>query len=215
MPFNTRALYRTEVGLDDLASPFSEGGIHKAATQLARNKASGPDRLPNEFLQSYWQVIKDDIYSLFQGFFNNTIDLKPINKANIIMISKKEGPHKVGDYRPISVINLFPKVISKVLANRLATKLPSLISIKQTTFMGGRHIANNFIITRELLHHIQRGGNPTVFLKINFTKAFDSVNWKFLANVMRARGFPDKWVSWIMNLLTSASSRVVINVLCM
>lgn len=50
-----------------------------------------------------------------------------------------------------------------------------------------------------------------VFFKIDFAKRFDTVNWEFLIHVMRARGFPRKWIKWIELLLTTASSRVIIN----
>jgi Reverse transcriptase (RNA-dependent DNA polymerase) len=157
------------------------------------------------------KIIEGPQRNLFQAFYHNNIDLAPINKANIVMIPKKEGPQRIGDYRPISVINLFPKLLSKVLANRLTSKLPSLISINQTAFMGGRHIAENFIVTREVLQHIQRLGSPAVFMKIDFAKAFDSINWKFLMHVLQARGFPERWVAWILHMLQSSSSRIVIN----
>jgi Reverse transcriptase (RNA-dependent DNA polymerase) len=48
-------------------------------------------------------------------------------------------------------------------------------------------------------------------MKIDFSKAFDSVSWEFLAKVMKARGFPIKWIEWVQNIISSSSSRVVIN----
>jgi Reverse transcriptase (RNA-dependent DNA polymerase) len=82
--------------------------------------------------------------------------------------------------------------------------------MNQTTFMRGRYIAENFLATREILHHIHGSGDPVIFMKIDFSKAFDSVSWDFLMNTMRARGFPEKWIEWIRTLLTS-SSRVLLN----
>jgi Reverse transcriptase (RNA-dependent DNA polymerase) len=156
-------------------------------------------------------MVKADFLQLFDRFHAHNLDLKEINRANIIMIPKKEGPKTVSDFRPISVINLFSKLLSKVLANRLSTLLPKLIFANQTAFMRGRYIAENFIATRELLHHIHVSGNPAIFMKINFSKAFDSVDWEFLLKVMQARGFPQRWIRWINQIFVSSSSRVVIN----
>lgn len=94
---------------------------------------------------------------------------------------------------------------------RLSTDLPDLVSIYQTAFIRGRHIAENFIATREILSHINETKNSAILVKIDFSKAFDSVNWKFILDVMTQRGFPNRWVRWVQDLLSSATSRVVIN----
>lgn len=127
------------------------------------------------------------------------------------MIPKIQAPARVKDFRPISVINLIPKLISKILANRLRLKLPDLISPCQTAFIRGRQITDNFVATREVLQHIHKSKNPAVFLKIDFAKAFDSIEWDFLLSVLKARGFSDKWLSWVRELLLTASSRIVLN----
>lgn len=95
---------------------------------------------------------------MLNKFYNHTLDLSALNKANIVFIPKKENPEGTADYRPISIINLIPKIISKLLANRLATVLPSLISIKQTAFVQGRYIAENFLSTKEIIRHLSAGG---------------------------------------------------------
>ena len=128
------------------------------------------------------------------------------------MIPKKENAVQVGDFRPISVMNAIPKLISKLLANRLRGHLPNLISSNQTAFVQGRQITDNFNSTREMLNHISNSGRPACFIKIDFAKAFDSVNWDYLKRVMESRGFPARWIRWIETLLKSASSRIVMEI---
>lgn len=127
------------------------------------------------------------------------------------MIPKIEVPITASDFRPISVLSLIPKLISKVLSNRLRLLLPDLISSNQTAFVHGRQISENFVATRELIHHISHSGKQAVFVKIDFRKAFDSINWNFLIRVMRARHFPERWIGWIQALWYSSSSKVCIN----
>jgi hypothetical protein len=66
---------------------------------MAKNKASDPNGLPTEFIQTYWPTLKPHTILLFDSFFKCELDL-------IIMIPK-EAPKTVSDYRPISIINLF------------------------------------------------------------------------------------------------------------
>lgn len=67
-----------------------------------------------------------------RSFHSNQLDLQGMNCADIIMIPKKEVPISVDNYRSISVANVVPKLLSKLLANRLASELPDLISPYQT-----------------------------------------------------------------------------------
>lgn len=197
--------------LSSLQDPFMLEEVECAMRQLAKNKASGPDGLTNEFLHAYWHIVKEDIMLIMHGFHQGILDLTQINKANVIMVPKKEQSEEVGDFRPISVINLVPKLISKILSNRLRTKMPELVSAKQTAFIQGRQISENFVATREVFQHIAQAGQPAIFLKLDFAKAFDSIEWEFLFHILAARGFPSRWLQWIRMLLQTASSRVLIN----
>lgn len=98
------------------------------------------------------------------------------NRANVVMIQKNENAESMGDYRPISIKNIIPKLITKVLANRFRKSLPALISSQQTAFIQDRHISENFIATREILEHISSSAKRAIFAKIDFAKAFDSIN---------------------------------------
>lgn len=148
---------------------------------------------------------------LVTDFFQEKIDLRPLNSANIVMIPKKLEAVELKDFRPISIISLIPKIISKLLATRLSCVLPDLILDNQTTFVRGRQIAKNFVVVREVLQHVSHAHQVAAFFKIDFAKAFDMMNWEFLTLIMQARGFPSKWIRWIELLLTTGKSRVVIN----
>lgn len=209
--FMPEALYQPMQALIQLQDPFTENEVQRAVNMLAGNKASGPDGLPNEFLRTFWPELRGEIMEIMKSFYDNSLDLSQVNKANVVMIPKNESPVSVGDYRPISVINLIPKLISKVLANRLKEWMPDLISANQTAFIAGRQISDNFVVTREVLQHIKSKGKAAIFMKLDFAKAFDSIEWDFLYKVLEARGFPPRWIAWIKSLLNTATSRVIIN----
>lgn len=210
--FNPTTLYPIpNPNLLDLDAPFTEQEIEMAVLGLKDNRASGPDGLPNELAKKYWPLLKPNLLQIMKEFYNGTLDLSPHNKASIVLLPKKEIVSSIKDFRPISIINLIPKIIAKTLANRLTPHLNSLISNHQTAFLKGRLIAENFIVTRELIHHVSTTNNPTALIKLNFSRAFDSVQWYFLHTIMVARGFPPKWLTWISQLLSTSSSRLVIN----
>lgn len=211
LSFDATALYDTNPTLDHLGVQFNLEEIELAVKQLANNKASGPDGLPNEFVKIYWEDLKHEILRIMNDFYDLTLDLKPFNEARIVMIPKVESSTDTSDFRPISVLNLIPKLISKILANRLRTSLPDLISCNQTAFVHGRQISENFVSTREVLHHVSQSNTQAIFAKIDFRKAFDTVEWLFLDTIMRARGFPPRWITWMWSLWSTSSYRVCVN----
>lgn len=192
--FKPEVLYPDNPVLNHLQDPVTCIEIEVAVKQLAKNKASDPDGVPNELLQLHWHIIKEEVMQIVKGFFDLSVDITPINQANIVMIPKHEHPQRVEDFSPISIMNAVPKLIAKILSNRLRGSLPDLISPAQTAFIGGRQISENFNTTRELLHHISSSGKLACFIKLDCAKAFDSVNWTYLKSVMMARGFPALWI---------------------
>jgi Reverse transcriptase (RNA-dependent DNA polymerase) len=191
--------------------PISLTEIKRAVFALPKDKAAGPDGFPIEFLQNYWDCIAHDLHQAITAFYHNQLDLWRINQAYITLILKKNESNSLSDYEPISVLSAIPKIITKILASKLQPFLPGLINESQTAFIKGRQLMQTFLSTRELLHHLAEQKIPFVFIKIDFQKAFDSISWDFLFEVMRARGFPPLWIIWIHSLLISSTSFIKLN----
>ncbi|KAL9691162.1 hypothetical protein QQ045_011581 [Rhodiola kirilowii] len=118
------------------------------------------------------------------------------------------------DFRPISVCNTSVKVISKVLANRLQNLLPQVISEAQSAFVRDRLISDNILIAHEIGHFIKttKGNQEKVLsLKLDMSKAYDRLEWKFLRAVLNKFGFPRDWVELVMGIVTSVVYRVRVN----
>lgn len=210
-PMDISMLYNSDQDLRALQVPYTDAEIGRAVRGLALNKASGPDGLPVELLRKHWNDLKFNVLALIHAFFEHQLDLSVLNRANIIFIPKTNTPISVSDFRPISVLNIIPKVVTKLMAERLSGVLPKLISKKQTAFVRGRQISENFTTTREILQHIRQNGKPAVFIKLDFAKAFDSVHWSFIHEVLQARRFPARWCQWIKDMLQTSHSRVIVN----
>lgn len=118
-----------------------------------------------------------------------------------MLIPKKDNVEKPTDLRPIALCNVLYKILAKVLANKLKKFLPDLISENQSAFVPGRNISDNVLVAFELLHFMKRkdrGSEGKVALKLDISKAYDRVDWNFLRNRMKAMGFKEKWIKWIM-----------------
>lgn len=92
--------------------------------------------------------------------------------------------------RPISCVNLIYNFIAKILASRLMEVADGLLYSKQTAFMPGRFIADNTLLTDEMLNGFGRARTPgRVCLSVDLKKAFDSVKWDTTNATFQAMGF--------------------------
>ncbi|GJT84084.1 putative RNA-directed DNA polymerase, partial [Tanacetum coccineum] len=133
------------------------------------------------------------------------------NPSFIVLIPKKQDPLSFSDYCPISLIGCIYKIISKILASRLAKVMPSIIGPNQTAFIAGRQILGGCLVANEIIRMANIEKHKLLLFKVDFEKAFDSVNWIFLCNTMRQMGFGEKWIKWICACLSSASISVLVN----
>ena len=120
----------------------------------------------------------------------------------------------MAEFRLINLCNTTYKLISKVLANRLKLILPSIIIENQSAFILGHLILDNVLVAFEFMHylnHKDEGKNNYMSIKLDISKAFDRVEWKFIHEVMVKMGFAKKWVDLIMNCISFVSYSVIIN----
>ena len=137
--------------------------------------------------------------------------MERLNNAIIVLLPKKVGASCPADFRPITMIHSFAKLISKVLALRLAPRLNDLVAKNQNAFIQSRTIQDNFKYIQSAAAMIRKKKVPMLLLKLDISKAFDTLSWPFLLKVLQARGFGQNWRRWISVLLSTASSKIMLN----
>jgi hypothetical protein len=135
-----------------LDRPFTEDEIKNVIKELPAEKAPGPDGFTGTFYKVCWPIIKNDVMAALISFQNLRAGpiMEKLNGANIVLIPKSETAEKPGDFRPISLIHSFGKLVTKTLAIRLSSYIGSLISVSQSAFVKRRCIHDNFMYVRNL-----------------------------------------------------------------
>ncbi|XP_074304837.1 uncharacterized protein LOC141639662 [Silene latifolia] len=147
-----------------------------------------------------------------QDFFHTGQLLSQLNATNISLIPKCERPTSVKQFRPIACCNVLYKVISKLLCNRLALILPDIIHESQGEFVKGRSIIENVLICQDIVHQYSRKNvSPRCLFKIDLQKAYDTVEWDFVRQLLIGLKFPSKFVNLLMACITSTSYTLVLN----
>ncbi|GKA84311.1 RNA-directed DNA polymerase, eukaryota [Tanacetum coccineum] len=144
-------------------------------------------------------------------FFENRTFSKGCNSSFIALIPKVSDAKFVNEYRPISLIGSVYKVVTKIMANRLSMVIAGIVSDSQSAFVAERQILDGPFILNEILHWCKRKRKKAMFFKVDFAKAYDSVRWDFLLDVLEAFGFGSIWCDWIRGTFRYAKASVLVN----
>lgn len=118
----------------DLTKSFTLEELKTMVFGLKKNKAPGPDGIPGEFYIHFWDLIKHDLLGLVNDFHKGLIDIDRLNFGVITLIPKTKDAIQIQKFRPICLLNVSFKIITKMLMNRLNEVMAYIISKQQTTF---------------------------------------------------------------------------------
>jgi hypothetical protein len=211
MQFDLASLITPTPGLEELSVPFTKEEIDEVVKHMPPDKAPGPDGFTGLFLKSCWNTIKEDIYELCFQFYEGNLDLESINMGHITLIPKVAVPIGVNDYRPITLLNCVLKILTKLLANRLQKIVLKIIHKNQYGFLKGRTIQDCIAWAFEFLYQCEKSNKEILLLKLDFAKAFDTINHMAMINIMKQMGFDDRWLNWIKMIFGTGKSAVLLN----
>lgn len=141
-------------------------------------------------------------------FYNHQTDLKSINYSFISLVPKKDNPENVNDFKLISLVNSAPKLICKLLANRMQSVILEVVHENQYRFIKGKSIQDCLGWAFEYLHQCRHSKREIVVLKLDFEKTFDLIEHSLILEMLKAKGFSDKWLHWVLEIFGVATSSV-------
>nr|GEW66332.1 RNA-directed DNA polymerase, eukaryota, reverse transcriptase zinc-binding domain protein [Tanacetum cinerariifolium] len=169
-------------------------GDKKAVWDCRIDKYPGPDGFTFGFYRRYWKLIENDVVDAVTCFFHQGSFPKGSNSSFIILIPKTPNANMVKDYWPISLIGSMYEIISKILANRLVVVLGGLVNEIQSAFVVDKQILDGLFILNESVQWCKKKKKQSLVFKVDFEKAYDSVRWDHLDDIMRKFGFGEKWL---------------------
>ncbi|KAL8129681.1 hypothetical protein V2J09_018836 [Rumex salicifolius] len=134
-PHNLFPLLDDEVWTD-LNKEFSDKDIYDAVKGMGALKAPGPDGFQPIFYHRSWGTVGSSVIKEICTFLTTASLPIGLNDMLITLIPKTSNPDKVNLFRPISLCNVYYKIVTKMLINRLQKMLPLLI------FFGGNVNSN-------------------------------------------------------------------------
>ncbi|KAK1601250.1 hypothetical protein QYE76_017578 [Lolium multiflorum] len=209
---NLEALNIPVADLGELEVMFTEEEVWNTIREMPSDRAPGLDGFTGAFFQRAWPTIKHDILAgLMKLGVGDGRGFARHNRALITLIPKKPDALEIKDYRPISLVHSFAKLFSKVIANRLRSRLGEMVSMNQSAFFKLRSLHDNFVLVRQVARKINMRRRTGVLLKLDIARAFDSISRRFLFEVLRKMGFGERYLKWVALLLYTANTKVMVN----
>nr|KAJ0218278.1 hypothetical protein LSAT_V11C300150750 [Lactuca sativa] len=158
-------------------------------------KSRGPDGLTFKFLTHFWHIMQDNIMCFVKHFESYGCLSRGSNSSFITLIPKVKDPLALSDYCSISLIECIYKIIAKALSSRIKRFIGMVIDEVQTAFIEGHNILDGPMILNELRTWSRKKKKKMFLFKVDFDKAFDSINWNYLESVMEQMGYGENGYS--------------------
>jgi hypothetical protein len=183
----------------ELSATIEMHELDEALKGMAGGKSPGPDGVINKFYKVYWEVIGADYHEMIlEAVWLGRIPTG-VTKGLISLLHKGGERIQLTNWRPITLLNVAYKLYAKVLQLRLQPVLMEVISLDQSTFLPMRFILDNILMTQETLEWADYSNQPLLFLKLDFSKAYDMVDLQFLFGAFQRSSLP--WLCYCSRTL--------------
>ena len=202
----------SKINREQLEKPYTIEELQFSISSSKLNKAPGPDGFSNEFFKFFSKQLQFWIFR----YFNEAIKKDQFSHLaldGVITCIPKQGKlrNDLKNWRPLTLLNSIYKFFSSMIASRLKKCLPSIINEDQTGFISGRFIGENTRMVYDTIEYCASHDEPGLLLILDFSKAFDTIEWPFISEVLKLFQFGDSFINMIRLCQVNSSSRVAQN----
>ena len=191
---------------------LTEKECEEAVKDMKNGKTPGTDGLTAEF----YKISCEDLKNAMVKSFNYSFQIKSlseIQKQGLFTLLPKSNKDltNLSNWRPISLLNVDYKIMTKAIANRFKKVLKNLIDSSQAGFIKGRYIGENIRLVFDIIEYTEENNIPGVLFFTDFEKAFDSINHDYIAEILNIFNFGQDLKLWVILFYNSATSCVLYN----
>ena len=159
------------------------------------------------------QFLGDLVYeSILYAYETGSFTVSQCQGIIKLLPKSHKDPRYVKNLRPIMLLNVNYKMLTKALAERLKSVIPDIIHTDQNGFIKNRFLGNNVLDVYALMASAEEAEDDNfALLSLDIEKAFNSINWEFLHTILRNYGFPDVFLRWISVMQQNAIVQVLNN----
>ena len=173
------------------------------------SSSPGIDGFTVNYVRKFWTclkyVTKDALNSVQMDGLSQTL-------RNAILKLLRKGdkdPLDIGNYRPISLLSVFYKIASSCITRRIKPAVESIIGIQQKAYVDKNNIGSCILNLLNMMKYVNKKKIPAIILLIDFSKAFYSINHRYIQNVLKLYGFGPNILNWVNTFFSNRDVRVL------
>ncbi len=204
----------SEVDKESLEGILTMEECSKALKNMKNDSSPGPDGLGAAFYKMFWGKVKPLVLNSLNFAFNESGKLSVSQRKAVVTLlhkGKDLARDKLTCYRPISLTNIDYKIGAKALANRLQSVIAEVVHPDQTAYIKGRGITENIRLIDDILWYVREHDLDGMLLALDFAKAFDSLDRRFIFKAFELMNFGQDFVRWLKVLNNETLSSIMFN----
>ena len=186
-----------------LEEPITLDEMRTAINLMKKGKAPGIDGLNQEFYCYFFDTLSPVLLEVYKAALSRGMLNDSARMGLISLIPKKSSNLlELKFWRPLVLLNMDYKCLSKIMAERIKPILDYLICPEQTGFMRGRHISKNIRRTFEIIRYCKKTKQPGLIMSLDFSKCFDKIEHSAIRGSMKYFNFGPIFTNWTMLFFT-------------
>ncbi|CAG9840644.1 unnamed protein product [Diabrotica balteata] len=192
----------------DLQPEISKNEIRRALKEMKNNKSPGKDGVTVEMLKHGGKTTREVLYILMNKILMTKQIPNSWNEAITLLLFKKGDKKDLKNYRPITLLNVMYKLLTKILTNRLTTKLDGYQAREQAGFRKSFSTSDHLLTMKILIEKTNEYHIPLYMAFIDFEKAFDSVEHWAVQNSLQNSRIDYRYTDLITNIYNKATTTI-------
>jgi len=190
-------------------SDFSVSDLYETLKSMQGGRSPGNDGLGKEFYIHFWNEVGELLFNSFMDAKATGMLSSSQRQAIIKLLAKKDRDKRfIENWRPISLLNVDTKILSKTIASKLKVVLPTLVKSDQTAYVTGRFIGESCRLISDVIEIADKLNLEGWLVTMDIQKAFDSVDHDFLFCALENAGFGGSFLNWVKILVKNQESCV-------
>jgi Reverse transcriptase (RNA-dependent DNA polymerase) len=185
--------------------------LDAAINQSNMKSAPGLDGFNNRFIKSHWKFFRVPLLNYTKCCIEKGTLTQNFKTAKIRLIPKKGDISKIGNWRPISLLGCFYKVLSRAYTNRLRPVMDKITAIGQKGYSKTKYCQEVIMSIIEGINKCNVNKKKGALISLDIRKAFDSISHKYLESCLKFFNFGDQFIKVVMLLCTGRQAAIILD----
>jgi hypothetical protein len=190
---------------------FMKEELLASISTLKCGHSCGSDGVLPEMLKFAKDAVSPFLTEILNGLLRGEAIPGKLAEALVTLIFKKGDPTNISNFRPISLLSVIYKALTRTVLRRMESILDEGESPTQTGFRKGYSTIDNIHTVKQLIEKCQEFGRPIYFALMDFRKAFDTVEWPAVWTALISQGVHPALVRILSRLYEASSTLVQVN----